>query len=166
MFWWIYYRIVTAWNSVQKGLTGAIIAKVRATKSRCNFLQPMHLIHPIGPWTNVSVGFVVFGCIWDRFVTAWNLLQNILNWFNLYKSSCHEVTTGFFATNATNPRHWTLNKCFGPFRSILMHLGLFRNCMKLGAKHKELVQLLQKFVPRSHIRIFRNECTQSAPFAP
>jgi hypothetical protein len=27
-------------------------------------------IHAIGPKTIVSVRFVVFGCIWDRFVTA------------------------------------------------------------------------------------------------
>ena len=49
------------------------------------------------------------------------------------------------------------------FRSIWVHLGLFRNCMKLGAKHTELVQLMQKFMPRSHIRIFRNGQTQSTP---
>ena len=47
------------------------------------------------------------------------------------------------------------------FRIIWVHLGSFRNCMKLGAKHTELVQLMQKFVPRSHVGIFRNECTQS-----
>jgi len=38
-------------------------------------------------------------------------------------------------------------------------LGSFRNCMKLVAKHTELVQLIQKFVPRSHVVIFRNERT-------
>ena len=38
--------------------------------------------------------------------------------------------------------------------------------MKLGAKWGELVQLVQKFVPRSHVGIFRNECTQSAPLDP
>ena len=38
--------------------------------------------------------------------------------------------------------------------------------MKLGAKRGELVQLMQKFVPRSHIAIFRNERTQSTPLDP
>ena len=38
--------------------------------------------------------------------------------------------------------------------------------MKLGAKRCELVQLMQKFVPRSHVRIFRNKRTQSAPLDP
>ena len=39
---------------------------------------------------------------------------------------------------------------FGP------HLGSFRNCMKLGAKQDELVQLMQMFVPCNHIGITRN----------
>ena len=47
--------------------------------------------------------------------------------------------------------------------SILVHLGLFRNCMKLGAKRGELVQLMQKFMPWSHVEIFRNRHTQSSP---
>ena len=35
--------------------------------------------------------------------------------------------------------------------------------MKVGAKRAELVQ---KFVPRSGVRIFRNECTRSTPLDP
>ena len=42
----------------------------------------------------------------------------------------------------------------GAFRSIWVHLGSFRKYMKVGAKHTELVQLLQKFVPRSHVYFF------------
>ena len=53
-----------------------------------------------------------------------------------------------------NPPHWTLYQCFGAFRSIWVHLGSFRKFIKVGAKHTELVQLLQKFVPRSLVRIF------------
>ena len=55
---------------------------------------------------------------------------------------------------------------FDAFYSICMHLGSFRNCMKLVAKHNELEQLMQKYVPRSHIGIFRNERTQSNPLDP
>ena len=47
-----------------------------------------------------------------------------------------------------------------------MHLGSFRNCMRLVAKHTELVQLMQKFVPRSRIGIFRNERIRSTPLVP
>ena len=41
-----------------------------------------------------------------------------------------------------------------------MHLGLLGCLTKLGAKRAELVQ---KFVPRSRVGIFRNERTRSAP---
>ena len=62
--------------------------------------------------------------------------------------------TGFFATKSTNPPHWTLYQCFSVFHSIWVHLGSFCYCMKLVAKLTELVQLIHKFVPRSHIVIF------------
>ena len=44
-----------------------------------------------------------------------------------------------------------------------MHSGPFRCPTKLGAKRVELVQ---KFVPRSRVRIFRNERTRSTPLDP
>ena len=44
-----------------------------------------------------------------------------------------------------------------------MHLGLFGCLTKLGAKRAKLVQ---KFVPRSCIGIFRNERTRSTPLYP
>ena len=44
-----------------------------------------------------------------------------------------------------------------------MHLGPFGCLTKLGAKRAELVQ---KFVPRSRIGIFRNESTRSTPLDP
>ena len=37
--------------------------------------------------------------------------------------------------------------------------------MKLDAKQGELVQLMNKLVPRSHVWIFRNEHIQSTPLA-
>ena len=68
--------------------------------------------------------------------------------------------------NAPNPPHWTLNSCFGVWHSVWVHLGSFRNYMKLDAKQGELVQLMHKLLPRSHIEIFRNERTQSTPLDP
>ena len=44
-----------------------------------------------------------------------------------------------------------------------MHLGLFGCLTKLGAKRAELVQ---KFVPRSRVRIVCNEHTRSTPLDP
>ena len=49
MFECIYDHFVTALNSAQMGQTGAINAKVRATKSRQNFSLRTHPIHTIGP---------------------------------------------------------------------------------------------------------------------
>ena len=55
---------------------------------------------------------------------------------------------------------------FFAFHSIWVHLRLFRNCKKFSAKRGELVQLLQKFVPRSRVVIIRNERTRSTPLDP
>ena len=57
------------------GRTCAINAKVCATKSQWNFLLLMHPIHTMGPKTHVFLHFVMFGCIWDYFVTALNSMQ-------------------------------------------------------------------------------------------
>jgi len=65
--------------------------------------------------------------------------------------------------NAPDPPHWTLNSGFGAFRTIWVHLGPFSCLTKLGAKRVELVQ---KFVPRSRVRDFRDECTRSTPLDP
>ena len=59
---------------------------------------------------------------------------------------CIKSHRNFFATNAPNPPHWTLNSCFVAFRTIWVHLGPLSCLTKLGAKHSELVQ---KFVTRS-----------------
>ena len=85
-------------------------------------------------------------------------MQNRPKWC---KSLCHEVVSEFFDTNAPNPPHSTLTSCFGAFCTSWMHLGQFGCVTKLSAKQAKLVQ---KFVPRSHIGIFRNECTRSTPF--
>ena len=66
---------------------------------------------------------------------------------------------GIFSTNAPNPPHYSLNSCFGALHIVWVHLGLFRNRMKLDAKQCELVQLMRKLVPRSHAGIFLNERT-------
>jgi len=50
--------------------------------------------------------------------------------------------------------------------SVWVHFGWFHYCMKLGAKWAELEQLMQKFVPRSRIRIYCSEPTQSNPLDP
>ena len=76
---------------------------------------------------------------------------------------CH---VWIFCNECTQSTPLDPNKCFGAIRSIWVHLGSFRKCMKVGAKHIELVQLIQKFVPRSHIVIFHNERSWSTPLDP
>ena len=66
--------------------------------------------------------FVLFGCIWDRLVALQNSRQNGPKWC---KSSCHEVVSEFFATNASDPPFWTITSCFGAFHTIWVHLGQF-----------------------------------------
>ena len=85
---------------------GGTSAKVRATKSHRNFSHRTHPIHPLDPKLKILVRFVLFGCIWNRLVALRNSVQNGPN---KCKSSCHEVASEFFATNATDPPHWTLN---------------------------------------------------------
>ena len=76
----------------------------------------------------------MFGCTWDHFATARNSVQNGPNWCNKCKSSCHEVVSELFATNASDPQHWTLNSCFVAFRKVWVHLGSFRYCTKTQCK--------------------------------
>ena len=120
----------------------------------------------MGHKTHVLLYFVMFECVWDRFVTELNSVQNGLNWCNLCKSLCHEVASDVFTMNTSNPPHWTLNSSFVEFLSVWVHLGLFCYGSKLSAKWAELVQLMQKFVPQSCVRSFRNERTWSTPLHP
>ena len=65
--------------------------------------------------------------------------------------------------NAPDPPHLTLNCRFGAFHTIWVHSGPFGCLTKLVAKRSELVL---KYMPRSRVRIFRNEHTRSSPLYP
>ena len=130
-------------------------AKVRAIKLRHNFSQRTHPIVPVGTETHVLVRFVQFGCIWDHLVDLKNSRQNGPNWC---KSSCHEVTSEFFATNAPDPHHWTLKFCFQfvLFWCIWDYLVALQNSVQNG----------QNWCKSSRIGNFRNESTRSDPLDP
>ena len=49
------------------------------------------------------------------------------------KSSCHEVVSEFFVTNAPSLAHRTVNSCFGVIYSFWVHFGSFHYCTKNGA---------------------------------
>ena len=92
-FWYISYyfgAFGTIWLPYEtRCKTGRTCAKVRATKSCRNLSQRTHTIHPIGPYTDVLVCSVLFGCIRYRLVA----LQN----------------SEFFTTNAPEIPHRTIN---------------------------------------------------------
>ena len=58
------------------GPKGAINAKDHATNSLRIFSLRTHPIHTMGHKTHVLLHFLMFECIWDRFVTALNSVQN------------------------------------------------------------------------------------------
>jgi hypothetical protein len=126
-------------------------------KSCLNFSQRMYLIHPIGPQTHHLLGFVVFGSISDRSVALRYSVENGPNYCNKCKKFMAQSCVRIFCNKSTLP-----TPCFDAFHSVWVHLGLFRYCMKLGAKWVEVVQLIHKFVPRSRVRCFYNERTQSS----
>ena len=59
------------------GQTGAINAKVRV-----NFRNERSRSTPLDPKLMFWCVPFLFGCIWNRFATARNLLQNAQNWCN------------------------------------------------------------------------------------
>ena len=110
--------------------------------------------------------FVAFRNVWVHlgpFCYCTKLGANGPIWCNSCKCSSHEVTSELVTTNVPDPHHWTLNSCFSVFRNVWVHSGPFRYCTKLGAKWDELVQLMQKFMPRSRVGTFRYERARSTP---
>src|SRR6185312_1307962 len=75
MFGCTWDRFPTALTQCKMGRTGAINAKVHATKSCRNFSLRTHEKHTMGPYTHVLFHFVMFRSIWDRFATALNSVQ-------------------------------------------------------------------------------------------
>jgi len=115
---------------------------------------------------------LIFWCVSFRlgaFGTVSLLHETRCKWANLVQLMQEFVPQSLVRisrSDAPDPHNWTLNSCFGAFLSVRVHFGPFRYCTKLGAKRAELVQLMQKFVQRCLVRIFRNERSQSAPLDP
>ena len=73
---------------------------------------------------------------------------------------------GIFCNERTQSTPLDPKLMFWCVACVWVHLGSFRNCKKRDVKQGELVQLMQKFMPRSHVGIFRNERTQSTALDP
>ena len=109
-FWCISYYLGafgTVWLPYEtRCKTGRTSVKVRATKSCRNFSQRTHPIHPIGSKTDVLVRFILFGCIRDRL----NALRNsVQTGRTSAKVRAMKSRQNFFARNAADPPHWSLN---------------------------------------------------------
>jgi len=163
MFWCVSCHLY-AFGTVKlpyetRGKTGRTSAKVCATKSNWNFSRKRTRSTPYDPklmfWC-VSNHLGAFGTVRLPYKTRCKTSR-------MCKSSCHEVTSEFFAMNPPDPLHWSLNSYFGAFRTIWVHLRSFGCLTKLGAKRSELVQ---KFGPRSRVGVFHDERTRSTPLEP
>ena len=84
-------------------------------------------------------------------------------WAELVQKSVPRSRVKIFHSERTRSTPSDPKLGFGVFRTIWVHSGPFGYLTKLGAKRAELVQ---KFVPRSRVRIFRNERTRSTPLDP
>ena len=104
MFWCVMYYLDafgTIWLSYKTqcktGRTGANVSEVFPTNA------------PDPPYWTLTSCFVAFHTIWEHLGQFVALQHSVQNRPNLCKSSCHEVASEFFAKNAPNPPHWTLN---------------------------------------------------------
>ena len=135
-------------------------AKVRATKSHRNFSQRMHLIHPrctlntcFGVFCTIWMYLEPFGCLTKLDAKRVEMVQKFVPWSRV----------GIFHNRPLDPPYRTLTSCFGAFCTIWVHLRLLVCLTKLGAKQAKLVQ---KFMPRSRVGIFRSERILSTPLEP
>ena len=154
-----WHRSVALQNSVQNGLTWwkSSCHEVASEFFATNSTDPPH-------WT-ANWYFGAFRTIWMHsgpFGCLTKLDAKRAKWC---KSSCHEVVSEFFATNAPDPAYWTLNSCFGEFCTIWVHLVPFGYLTKLGAKRAGVVQ---NFVLRAmkSCRNFSQQTTRSTPLDP
>ena len=97
------------------GRSGAVNAHVRAKKSRRNFSQRTHPIHPTRSQTHVLGRFGPF-----RYCTNFDAIRAEMVRF-MHKF-VQRSRVGIFTTNAPDPPHWIPKTCFEAFRTVsLLH---------------------------------------------
>ena len=134
--------------------TGWSGAKVRAMKSCRNFSQQTTRSTPLDRNLMFRCISYYLGAFWT-FCCVTTLSSKRAK---LVQKFVPRSRVGIFHNERTRSTHWTLNSCFGVFRTIWVHLVPFGCLTKLGAKQAEV---LQKFVPWSSVGIFYNK-----PFDP
>jgi len=98
-----------------------------------------------------------FGTVWLPYKTRWKTGQTG------EKLRAMKSHRNFSQQTQPIRPHWTLNSYFFAFHTIWMHFGQFGCVTTLSLKR---VKLVEKFVTRSCVRIFRNERTRSTPMDP
>ena len=138
--------------------TGRTTAKVR-TRSRfgifCNECTQSTTLDPKLTFWCVLYYLAAFRTVWLPYET----------WCKTGRTSAKVRATKSRRnfSHEPDPPLWTLNYHFGAFRTICVYSGPFVCLTKLGAKRAELVQ---KFVPRIRVGIFRKELIRSTPITP
>jgi len=118
---------------------------------------------PDPPHWTLNSSFAAFRTIWEHLGPFGCLTKLGAKRAELVQKFVPRSCIGIVRNECTRSTHWTLNSCFGEFRTIWVHLGMFGCLTKLGEKRAELVQ---KFVPRRRFRVFRDERTRSTPLDP
>ena len=139
--------------------TGRTSAKVCATKSRRIFCNELSRSTPLDcklTFWCVSYYLDAFGTVWLPYETRSKTGRTSakVRATKSRRNFLHERTQS--TPLDTKLTFWCVSYYLGAF-------GMFGCLTKLGAKWAELVQ---KFVPRSRVGIFRNERTRSTPLHP
>ena len=93
--------------------------------------------------------FILFECIWDRLFCLTKLCAK---WAELVQKFVPQSRIGILRNEHTLSNPFDPNLTFWCVLYHWLHSGLFGCLTKLGAK---LAELVQKFVPRSRVGIFR-----------
>ena len=104
----------------------------------------------------VSYHFGTIGIVWLPYELGGK-------WAELVQKFVPRSRIGIFRNEHSRSSPFESKLMFGTFRTIWVHLGPFGCITKLVTKQAEL---MQKFVPRSHVGMVRNERTRSTPLDP
>ena len=125
MFWCILYNfgaLGTVWLTYEIGAKWAELMQKFVPRSRVGIFCNEHTRS--NPWDpKLTLWFISYHL--GAFGTIFCLTKLGAKRAELVEKFVHDVALEFFATNAPNPPHWTLNSCFGVFCTISVHLGPF-----------------------------------------
>ena len=109
------------------GPFGCLRNSVRNGPNKCIRWQELKTDLKLTFWC-ISCYLGAFGAVWLPYETRCKTGRTSA------KVRATKLHQNFFATNAPDSPHWTLNSCSGLFSTIWVHFGLFGCLTKLGAK--------------------------------